>query len=54
MKKNERREAARKVAEAISLLPPDKRSFILGYSQGVIDASKRQAVEPVQNQENSG
>lgn len=42
MKKNERREAARKVTEAIGLLPPDKRGYILGYSQGVIDATARQ------------
>lgn len=42
MKKDDRREAARKVTQAIGLLPPDKRGYILGYSQGVIDATARQ------------
>ena len=32
----------RKVVEAVALLPPEKRDFILGYSQGVIDARNRE------------
>ncbi|WP_297852024.1 hypothetical protein [uncultured Akkermansia sp.] len=31
-----------KLTEAMSILPEDKRSFLIGYAEGVIDASKRQ------------
>lgn len=42
MNKNERKEAARAVVKAIQLLPPDKQGYIIGYAQGVIDASDKQ------------
>ena len=35
----------RKVVEAVALLPPDKRGYILGYSQGIIDAREKQRKE---------
>lgn len=31
-----------KLTEAMSILPEDKRSFLIGYAEGVIAASKRQ------------
>lgn len=43
MNKNERKEAARAVVKAIQLLPRDKQGYIIGYAQGVIDASYKQA-----------
>ena len=30
------------ITTAFNLLPEDKRSFLIGYAEGVIDASKRQ------------
>lgn len=43
MNEKERREtermAARKVAEAVLLLPDERRTRILGWAEGVIDAT---------------
>lgn len=41
MKNDDRREAARKVARAFELLPPDRKLYFTGWAEGVIDASTR-------------
>ena len=44
-KKNPVREAVQRIGLAMAMLPPEKREFMLGYAEGVIEANREKAEE---------
>ena len=47
----EERAAAKRAAEALAALPPNKREYMLGYWDGVIAAGDGREAEPESNDE---
>lgn len=49
-KQNPVREAVQRIGLAMAMLPPEKREFMIGYAEGVIEANREKVEEAAARQ----